>query len=133
MSRPTVNTSSIPLTHVANNDFTPSQYATKLTMDGTAQVVALATGTTKLFIVRTGTTTQDTLVAPGTSSANAETNLGLTGGPPTTHATTGEIYIPSPADGYGSVVIGVAEDTTHVAVANATSGDAHVVWVMQGV
>lgn len=116
---------------VAGAEFTPSQYATKLTMDGTDdQVVALATGTTKLFIVNTGTTGQDILGAPGTSAANAGSNLGPYS---TANATTGEVYIPSPVDGYGSLVIGVASDTTHYAIGNATVGDTQVVWVMQGV
>lgn len=109
--------------------FTPSQYDADLVMDGTAQAVPLATGTTKCFFINEGATTEKVRVAFGTSAANAEANLTITGSP--SYATTGH-PIPSPADGYGSCVLGVPKDATHYAVANAVASDTQTVSITQG-
>ena len=117
----------VPLTGTTN-EFTPSQYDTDLTMDGTAQSVALATGATKVFVINGGTTGKAIRFAFGTSAANAQANLTIAAAA----ATTGH-YIPSPADGYGSVVLGVPSDATHYAVANAVAADTQAVYITQGV
>ena len=109
-------------------DFTPSQYDTDLTMNNTAQGVALATSASKLFIINGGATGKAIRVAFGTSEGNAGDNLTIVSGA----ATTGH-YIPSPADGYGSCVLGVPAGATHYAVANAVAGDTQVVYITQGV
>ena len=137
MTEAVIDTDHNPVTTTNIDDtptsmFTPSQYDAKLTMDGTAQSVALATAATKVFVVNTGATTEDLLFAFGTSAANAESNLNMTTDGAPESATTGH-YIPSPADSYGSVVLGVPSDATHYAVANATDSDTQVVWVTQGV
>ena len=112
--------------------FTPSQYDADLTMDGTAQSVALATGTTKLRIVNTGATTEDIRIVFGASASAAETNLTMTTDGAPEHATTGMLIQPE-ADGVGTVVIGVPSDATHYAVANAVASDTQVVNITQGV
>jgi hypothetical protein len=114
---------------VVNPDvFTPSQYDADLTMDGTAQSVALATGASKLRIVNTGATTEDIRLVFGSSASAAETNLGIAAAA----ATTGMVIQPE-ADGVGTVVIGVPSGATHYAVANAVASDTQVVNVTQGI
>lgn len=120
--------------HVADG-FKPSVYATDLTMDGTAQTVALASGVKlgagRVRVVNQGPTTEAIRVAFGTSAANAVVNLTMTGG---THATTGT-YLPALADaGAGAIIIlGVDALATHIAVANAAAADTAVVSVEQGI
>lgn len=111
------------------NEFKPSQYDTDLTMDGTAQAVALAAGVTKIRVVNRGATTEAIRVAFGTSSSNAQANLTISAAA----ATTG-VYIPAGADvGSASVEkLGVPDGHTHYAVANAVASDTQVVSIDQG-
>ena len=108
--------------------FTPSNYETDFTMDGTAQSDALAEGVKKLQVVNKGATTEDVRVAFGTSSANAEANLNITTG-----AATQGFWIGAAADGYDAdVIIGVPRSATHYALANGTAADTQTVSVAQG-
>jgi hypothetical protein len=111
------------------NAFVPSTYAADLTMDGTAQSVALATGVTKLYVVNRGATTEAIRVAFGTSASDAEGNLNISAAA----ATTG-YFIPAAADaGAASVItLGVPTTATHFAVANAVAADTQAVAVTQG-
>lgn len=109
--------------------FVPSSYESDLTMDGTAQTVAIATGAKKARIVNQGATTEAIRVAFGTSSADAGTNLGISTGA----ATTG-VFIGAAADGYTpEIVLGIPDDATHIAIANATASDTQVVHLELGV
>ena len=114
--------------------FKPSQYDADLTMNGTAQSVALATsvslGSGRVRVVNLGATTEAIRFAFGTSAANAEANLTHV----TNLATTG-LYIPSNVDapGAGIVILGVPALATHYAVENAVAADVQVVSVTQGV
>ena len=108
--------------------FTPSSYDTDLTMDGTAQGVALASDVAVIRIVNRGATTEGIRVAFGTSETDAEGNLTISAGA----ATTG-LFIPSPADGDGTVLLGVPATATHYAIANDTASDVQIVSVTQGV
>ena len=120
-----------PLSNVkANVDFTPSSYDADLTMDGTAQSVALATGVTKVYFGNLGATTEAIRVAFGTSALDAEGNLNIAAAA----ATTGH-YIPAAADGGANAwqILGVPAQATHYAVANAVAADTQVVTVTQGV
>lgn len=115
------------------NPFVPSSYDVDLTMNGTAQGVALATGVKngggKIRIVNRGATTEAIRVAFGTSEANAEANLAISAAA----ATTG-YWIGTAADGHkAEVILGVPADATHYAVANAVASDTQVVSVTQGV
>lgn len=112
------------------NAFTPSSYEDDLTMDGTGQSIAIATGATKLQIANLGATTEAIRVAFGTSSAEAIANLAVATGA----ATTG-YYIPAIADAGGGAVreIGVPTLATHVAICNAVASDTQTVAVNQGV
>ena len=116
----------------AADGFKPSSYDANLTMDGTAQSVALATGVKlgagRIHVVNTGATTEAIRVAFGTSAANAEANLTIAAAA----ATTG-YYIPAIADGIGEATLGVPALATHYAVANAVAADTQVVAVTQGV
>lgn len=109
--------------------FTPADLSDNLTMDGTAQVIALSADTTKLQITNLGATTEAIRVAFGASSAEATANLTISTGA----ATTG-YYIPAIADaGAGAVrEPGVPSDATHVAIANAVAADTQTVLVVQG-
>lgn len=114
--------------------FTPSSYDADLTMDGTAQTGALATGVKLgqgvVQFCNLGATTEAIRVAFGTSAADAGNNLNIAG----SLATTG-YYIPAAADAGSAafVVLGVPLDATHYAVANAVLGDTQTVAVNQGV
>jgi len=110
------------------SSFSPGSYFPDLTMDGTGQALALATGTLKLKVVNRGVTTESIRVAFGTSSANAIANLTITTGA----ATTGD-YIASSADqGDGTIIYGVPANATYFAVANAVAADTQVVSITQG-
>ena len=109
--------------------FTPSQYDADLTMNDTAQAVALATGALKVKVVNRGATTEAIRFAFGTSAANAQANLTIVSGA----ATTGD-YLPSAADqGDGEMVYGVPALATYYAVANALASDVQIVSITQGV
>ena len=113
---------------LTNADFVPSSYDADLTMNGSAQGVALATGATKIRVQNRGVTTEAIRVAFGTSELNAEANLTYT-----TAAATG-FWIGAAVDGFDSaVVLGVPADATHYAVGNAVASDVQVVSVTQGV
>ena len=111
-------------------DFTPSSYDADLTMDGTAQTGALATGATKVQFANLGATTEAIRVAFGTSASDAGDNLNIATGA----ATTG-YYIPAAADAGGAsvAILGVPVTATHYAVANAVASDTQTVAVNQGV
>jgi len=114
--------------------FKPSQYDAALTMDGTAQSVALATGVKlgagRVYFANQGATTEPVMVAFGTSAANAEANLNIAAAA----ATTGH-YIPAAADAgsQSAQTLGVPALATHYAVANAVAADTQVVTVTQGI
>lgn len=114
--------------------FKPSQYDTDLTMDGTAQSVALATGVSlgggRVQFSNLGATTEAIRVAFGTSAANAESNLNIAAAA----ATTGH-YIGAAADvgAQSSQILGVPDLATHYAVANDVAADVQVVSVTQGI
>lgn len=110
------------------DSFTPSSYDADLTMNGTAQSVALADGATKLRIVNQGATTEDIRLAFGTSAADAESNLTITAAA----ATTG-MLIQAQADNGSAEIIGVPRLATHYAVANAVAADTQTVSITQGV
>jgi len=117
--------------------FRSSSNNAELTMDGLAQVVTLAAGVKlgagTVRIANQGLTTEAIRFQWGTSAANAEAGLGLTGGPPTTHATTG-IWVGAAPDGFvADGYWGVPALATHLAIANAVSGDTQGVNVNQGV
>lgn len=108
--------------------FTPISYDADLTMDGTAQSVALVTGAQKLVIINRGVTTEAIRVAFGASASAAETALGIAGG----LAVTG-FYWPAIADLASSLEIGVPFGSTHYAIANAVASDTQIVSITQGV
>ena len=112
--------------------FTPSSYDVDLTMNGTAQAVALASGAERIHVVNRGATTEAIRVAFGTSASNAQGNLSMTTDGAPEHATTG-YYIPAIADGIGEAVLGTPALATHYAVANAVDSDTQVVSITQGV
>lgn len=114
--------------HVTAFSFIPSSYDTDLTMDGTAQSVALASGVTKLHVGNKGATTEAVRVAFGTSAANAEANLNISAAA----ATTG-VYIPAIVDGGVHPPIGIPANATHYAVANDVAADTQVVALTQGI
>ena len=112
--------------------FKPSQDSiSDLTMDGTAQAVALASGTNRIVIWNQGATTETIRYAFGTSSANASANLTIAAAA----ATTG-IKVPAYAD-FGVLCmtqpIGVPALATHIAIANAVAADTQAVQLIQGV
>jgi len=117
---------------IITNDlyFTPIQYDADLTMDGTGQATAIATGVTRLRITNSGATTEDIRLAFGASSAAAVTALTVTGSPAA--ATTGMLIKPTVDSTEGYEVIGVPTTATHFAIANATGGDTQVISVTQG-
>lgn len=113
---------------VADTDFRPSVYAADLTMNGTAQAVAIASGATKLRVSNRGATLKAIRLAFGTSASEAQANLTIV----SAAATTG-MYIFAPADGFqGSQIIGIPSLATHFAVANAVAADVQVVSIEQG-
>ena len=109
--------------------FIPSIYSANLTMDGTAQGIALTADMTKVQFVNLGVTTEAIRVAFGTSELDAEANLTIVAAA----ATTG-YYIPASHEGGYQyvVVLGVPEDATHYAVANDVAADTQLVDVNQG-
>lgn len=108
---------------------TLSSYSdTALTMNDTAQGVALATGATKLQVTNTGATGLTCQLAFGTSELDAEGNLNIAGG----GSTTGALILPA-VDGAGSYVFGIPVGSTHYAIANTDTGEAPVVYIAQGV
>lgn len=116
-----------------SDGFKPSQYDADLTMDGTAQSVALATGVSlgggRVYFANQGATTESIRIAFGTSAANAESNLNIAGG----LATTGHLIGANADVGSQSAqTLGVPADATYYAVANAVNGDTQVVAITQG-
>lgn len=111
--------------------FRPVSYDANLTMDGTAQSVALAStvasGCGRVHVVNTGATTEAIRFAFGTSAANAEAGLTIAA----SAATTG-FYIPAAAEGGKPETLGVPSYATYYAVANAVASDTQVVAVTQG-
>lgn len=119
--------------YVTEGGFKPSAYDADLTMNGTAQAVALATGVSRLRVVNRGATTEDIRVAFGASEAAAQAALTMTTNGAPERATTG-FWIGSAADGFDAdAVLGVPATATHYAVANGTDSDTQVVSVTQGV
>jgi hypothetical protein len=117
---------------VVSDGFKPSQdYISDLVMNGTAQAVALASGTNRVVIWNQGATTETIRYAFGTSQANAEANLTISAAA----ATTG-IKVPAYAD-FGILCmtnpIGVPALATHIAIANAVAADTQAVQLIQGV
>ncbi len=111
------------------SSFIPGSYDTDLTMDGTAQSVAIADSSLKVKVTNRGVTTEAIRFAFGTSASEAESNLAIAGG----LAVTGD-YIASGADtGDGVAFYGVPASATHYAVANAVNGDIQVVSITQGI
>ena len=129
-NEPGYNSAGYPIRKTIS-EFVISNYTdTTLTMDNTAQGIALATGATKIQFINTGATTEAIYVAFGTSELDAESNLTHS----SDHATTG-YYIGSMAD-YGAAAIqtlSVPAGSTHYAVENAVAGDVQVVKINQGV
>jgi len=119
----------------SSSGFAPSDYDTDLTMDGTAQGVALATGVKlgqgSVHFNNRGATTEAVRIAFGTSELDAESNLNMTTDGAPERATTG-YYLEAVADGQGSVTLRVPATATHYAVANAVDSDTQVVSVTQG-
>lgn len=117
---------------VNSSTFTPSSYDADLTMNGTAQSGAIATGAVKIQFCNLGATTEAIRVAFGSTALIAEGNLTIAAAA----ATTG-YYIPALADaGAGAcVVLGVPTEALggFYAVANAVAGDVQVVTVNQGI
>lgn len=117
---------------VNSSDFTPSSYDADLTMDGTAQSGAIATGAIKLQFCNLGVTAEPIRVAFGATAVEAEDNLNIAAGA----ATTG-YYIPALADaGAGAcVILGIATAALggFYAVANAIAADTQVVAINQGI
>lgn len=117
---------------VNSESFKPSSYDADLTMNGTAQAVALADGVTKVRFLNGGATTEDIRVAFGTSAAAAQAALTMTTDGAPERATTG-YRIKTAADGYNpDVILGVPAGSTHYAVANAADSDTQTVSVTQG-
>jgi hypothetical protein len=117
---------------LVSDGFKPSQdYISDLTMNGTAQAVALASSTSRVVIWNQGATTETIRYAFGTSQANAEANLTISAAA----ATTG-IKVPAYAD-FGILCmtqpIGVPALATHIAIANAVAADVQAVQLIQGV
>jgi len=114
-----------------SDGFTPLTYAANLTMDGTAttNVVAIATGATRVRVANLGATTEAIYFVFGTSSANATANLTHV----TNLATTG-VYIPAAVQGGSQsvAVLGVPYLATHFALENAVASDTQDVNVIQG-
>jgi len=112
--------------------FKPSSYDANLTMDDSAQSVALASGVKlgggRVHIHNTGATTEAIRFAFGTSAANAEANLTHS----SDHATTG-VYIPASTEGGTPLILGVPALATHYAVENAVASDTQVVAITQGI
>lgn len=116
------------VTLVSEQGFSPSSYDADLTMDGTAQSVALATGAKSIVVTNRGVTTEAIRVAFGTSAADAEANLTISAAA----ATTG-FWIGAAVDSFNpTAVLGVPSTATHYAVANAVASDTQVVSVTQG-
>jgi len=110
--------------------FTPSSYDADLTMNGTAQTGALATGAKKVQFGNLGATTEAIRVVFGESAADAALNLTIVAAA----ATTG-YYIPAAAEGGANAfqVLGIPSLATHYAVANAVAADVQAVTVTQGI
>ncbi len=118
--------------HVADG-FKPSSYDADLTMDGTAQAVVLASGVGRVRVYNQGATTEAIRFAFGTSEADAQANLTMTTDGAPERATTG-ILIPAEADNPSQCIqiLGVPDQATHFAVANAVDSDVQVVNIIQG-
>lgn len=116
--------------------FKPSQYDPDLTMDDTAQSVALSTGVKlgkgRVSFTNRGASTEAIRIAFGTSAANAEANLTIDTGA----ATTG-YFLPatvSTTDQAGNTeILGVPALATYYAVANAVASDTQPVSIVQGI
>ena len=122
-----------PVTLIGTSDvadgFKPSSYDADLIMDGTAQAVALATGTGRVRVYNQGATTESIRFAFGTSAADAQANLTIAAAA----ATTG-LLIPAQADNQVQSIqlLGVPDLATHFAVANAVAADTQAVNIIQG-
>lgn len=117
---------------VSDTGFKPSQdLISDLTMNGTAQTVALSSSTRRVVIWNQGATGEVVRYAFGTSQANAEANLTISAAA----ATTG-IKIPAFAN-FGVMCntgpIGKPTLATHIAVANAVATHVQLVQIIQGV
>lgn len=112
-----------------DSSFIPSIYAADLTMNGTAQVVAIASGATKLRVFNRGVTTEAIRLAFGANSSEAQANLTIVAA-----AATSGLYIPAPIDGHqGAQIIGIPKNATHFAIANALAADVQVVSIELGI
>lgn len=110
--------------------FTPSSYDSDLTMDGTAQTGAIASGASKLKVTNRGAATEPLRIAFGETAAAAEANLTISGG----EATTGD-YIPANSNANGAITefFGIPVNAKFYAIANDSAGDTQTVSVTQGV
>lgn len=98
-------------------------------MNGTAQVIALATGTTKIEILNRGATTEAIRYAYGETAQEAIDILDID-----SDAARGGYWMGSPADGYPPPPPeGRPTNAAYLAVANAVASDTQVVSVTQGV
>jgi hypothetical protein len=121
-------------------NFTASSYTGKITSDEDGTTFAIATDAKKLLIQNLETTdvTEFAVLAFGTSAADAQTNLTITGTTPNKISTTG-LVIGGGHTGTGSavrgesIVVDIPVTATHAALGNGTAGDTQVCMVTQGV
>jgi len=118
----------------SNSNFTPSSYTGKITTDATGVATAVATGAKKLSLQSLEVTGLEefAVLAFGTSSANAITNLAIA-----SSVGTAGILIRSGDSTAGGVapdhIIAIPVLATHFALVNGVSGLVQIIMATQGI
>jgi len=118
--------------------FKPSSYTGRISSDEDGTTFAIATGAQRLLLQSLEVTgiEEYAILAFGTSAADAQANLGLTGTTPNIIANAGVIIKSGDSTAGGAapdLIVGIPANATHAAIGNGVAGLVQVVMVTQGV
>ena|SRR3989304_1962048 len=121
---------------VTEGGFKPSSYTGKISSSEDGTTFAIATGARKLMLqsldMAAAGTAEYAVLAFGTSAADAQANLTITGTTPNKIATTGAVIGSSTKVGEPALILGIPANATHCAVGNGVAATAAQLMVTQG-
>jgi len=121
---------------VTTAGFKPSSYTGKISSSEDGTTFAIATGATKLMLqsldMAVAGTAEYAVVAFGTSAADAQANLTITGTTPNKIATTGAVVGSSTKVGEPPLILGIPANATHCAIGNGIAATVVQLMITQG-
>src|SRR3990167_1165827 len=121
---------------VSTVEYKISSYTGKISSAEDGTTFAIATGARKLMLqsldMAVAGTAEYAVIAFGTSAADAQANLTITGTTPNKIATTGAVIGSSTKVGEPPLILGIPANATHVAVGNGIAATVVQLMVTQG-